>query len=166
MEEQLDQAEHQIEVQAWKIQELKQGLQAERLESERQTVALQREHQEKLHLMLRHFAEESGSSGTEAGRHLVLSRESEASKLKKDNKALRRRMQELEAVMHAAAASRNVIRLRSRSASPDQRSLKPLPAPPPTTKVTREKNKVVIRMSSSSKKSTNRDVLSFSNHHK
>lgn len=115
--------------------------------------------------MLRHFAEESGSSGTEAGRHLVLSRDSDAAKLKRENKALRRRLQEMEALMQAAAASRGVMRLRSRSASPDPpRPLKSLPAPPSTTKVTREKNKVIIRLNTPKKKSNNRDVLSFTHH--
>jgi len=48
MEEQLDEVEHETEVQGWKVMELKQLLQAERLENERRLVALQREHQEKV----------------------------------------------------------------------------------------------------------------------
>lgn len=48
MEEQLDEAEQQAEVQAWKVQELNHALQAERLEGERRLVAMQRDHQEKV----------------------------------------------------------------------------------------------------------------------
>lgn len=61
---------------------------------------LQKEHEEKLHVMLRHFAEESsGSSGAEAAsRHLLLDRDAELGKYKRENRTLKKRIQELEAL--------------------------------------------------------------------
>lgn len=148
MEEQLYQVEHENE-----------NLTHALMVADRQVVALQREHQEKLHLMLRHFAEESGSSGTETGRHLVVAKDSELSKYKRDNKQLRRRVQELEALIKTAG-NRGIRQIRSRSVSPDPAPLKQLPAPPSTTKITLEKNKVILRLNAPKKKSTNKDVLS------
>ena len=76
------------------------ALQQTHFEAERRIVVLQKDHQEKLHIMLKHFAEEtSGSSGAEAaGRHL-LDRDAELAKLKRENKNLKKRLQELEALM-------------------------------------------------------------------
>lgn len=50
--------------------------------------------------MLRNFAEESsGSSGAEAAsRHLLLDKNAELGKYKRENKSLRKRIQELEAL--------------------------------------------------------------------
>lgn len=166
MEQQLYELEHENENQAWRIQNLTQTLQTQRIEAEHQKVALQRNHQEKLHLMMRHIADESGSSGTEARNHLTLAKDDELSKLRRENKHLRRKLQEVEALMQAAAASRGVMRIRSRSNSPDVLPLKQLPAPlsasSSTSKVTREKNKVIIRLNAPKKKNTNKSFISFS----
>lgn len=156
LEQQIYELENENGNQAWRIQELTQTLQTQRIEMEREKVAMQRNHQLKLNLMLRHFAEESGSSGTEAKRNLVVANDGELTKVKRENKHLKRRLQELEALMQAAAATRSVMRIRSRSNSPDTLPLKPLPAPPSSSKVTREKNKLIIRLNAPKKKSSHR----------
>jgi len=55
--------------------------------------------------MLRHFAEESsGSSSAEAAsRHLLLDRDAELGKYKRENKSLKKRIQELEALFKTDA---------------------------------------------------------------
>lgn len=165
MEQQIYELEQENENQCWKIQNLTQALQTQRIEAEHQKVVLQRSHQEKLHLMMRHFADESGSSGTEARAQLALTKDDESSKLKRENKHLRRKLQELEEIMQAATVRKGVFRIRSRSNSPDQRLLKQLPAPPSaptsTSRVTREKNKVIIRLNAPKKKSANKSLISF-----
>jgi hypothetical protein len=95
----------QTEAQAWKIQALINALQQSHFEAERRIVVLQKEHQDKLHVMLRHFAEESsGSSGTEAAsRHLHLNSDVELGKYKRENKILKKRIQDLEALLNTDA---------------------------------------------------------------
>jgi costal 2 protein len=95
----------QTEAQAWKIHALINALQQSHFEAERRIVVLQKEHQEKLHVMLRHFAEESsGSSGTEAAsRHLNPNSDVELGKYKHENKILRKRIQDLEALLKTGA---------------------------------------------------------------
>ncbi|KAK6628465.1 hypothetical protein RUM43_002280 [Polyplax serrata] len=167
MEAQIYELEQENENQGWRIQNLTQTLQTQRIEAEHQKVALQRSHQEKLHLMMRHFADDSGSSSTEARAQMVLAKDDEASKLRRENKHLRRRLQEMEGIMQAATMRKSVLRIRSRSTSPDPQPLKSLPAPPSTSsscstsRVTREKNKVIIRLNAPKKKSTNKGLISF-----
>lgn len=98
----------QTEAQAWKIQALINALQQSHFEAERRIVFLQKEHEEKLHVMLRHFAEESsGSSGAEAAsRHLLLDRDAELGKYKRENRTLKKRIQELEALCKIDARGR------------------------------------------------------------
>lgn len=61
------------------------------MESERRLVVAQREHQEKLHLMFRHFAEEtSGQSSSGISE----------CKVKIQNKALKQRIVEMEALLY------------------------------------------------------------------
>ncbi|XP_023717471.1 kinesin-like protein costa isoform X3 [Cryptotermes secundus] len=153
MEVQLAELELQTEAQAWKIQALINALQQTHFEAERRIVVLQKEHQEKLHVMLRHFAEESsGSSGTEAAsRHLHLNSDAELGKYKRENKILKKRIQDLEALLKTDA---RVRRRRSRSVSPvtiPQQNLKQLQGSGsvPTTKVTRQKNKLIIQQQKS-----------------
>jgi costal 2 protein len=95
----------QTEAQAWKIQALINALQQSHFEAERRIVVLQKENQEKLHVMLRHFAEESsGSSGTEAAsRRLHLDSDADLGKYKRENKMLKKRIQDLEALLKTDA---------------------------------------------------------------
>lgn len=156
MEVQLAELELQTEAQAWKIQALINALQQSHFQAERRIVFLQKEHEEKLHVMLRHFAEESsGSSGAEAAsRHLLLDRDAELGKYKHENRSLKKRIQELEALFKINAR----VRRTSRSVSPvtiPQQNLKQLQGSGsvPTTKVTREKNKLIIQQHKSKKTS-------------
>jgi costal 2 protein len=95
----------QTEAQAWKIQALVNALQQSHFEAERRIVVLQKENQEKLHVMLRHFAEESsGSSGTEAAsRRLHLTTDADLGKYKRENRILKKRIQDLEALLKTDA---------------------------------------------------------------
>nr|CAD7410988.1 unnamed protein product [Timema poppensis] len=84
------------------------ALKQAKLETERRIITLQREHEAKLHLMLRHFAEEtSSSSGVEgvSRSHFILDSYAEVGKYKRENKNLKKRIQELEAVMQMACHS-------------------------------------------------------------
>ena len=88
------------------MQTLIHALQQSHYERERQIVLLQKEHEEELHVMLRHLAEESsGSSGAEAAsRHLLLrDRDAELGKYKRENRTLKKRIQELEALFKTDA---------------------------------------------------------------
>lgn len=94
------------EAQTWKIQALIHARQQSDYEAERRFVLLQREHEEEIHVMLRHLAEESsGSSGAEAAsRHLLLrNRDAELGKYKRENRTLKKRIQELEALFKTDA---------------------------------------------------------------
>nr|CAD7434818.1 unnamed protein product [Timema monikensis] len=105
MEIQLAELDHHTETQAWKIQAMGNALKQANLETERRIITLQREHEAKLHLMLRHFAEEtSSSSGVEgvSRSHFILDSYAEVGKYKRENKNLKKRIQELEAVMQMA----------------------------------------------------------------
>ncbi|XP_021922452.1 kinesin-like protein costa isoform X2 [Zootermopsis nevadensis] len=156
MEVQLMELDFQTEAQSWKIRSLINALHKSHLEAERRIVVLQKEHQEKLHIMLRNFAEESSaSSGAEAAsRHLLLDRDAELGKYRRENKSLKKRIQELEALFKTDAR----VRRRSRSISPvaiPQQNLKQLQGSgsAPTTKVTRQKNKLIIQQHNSKKTS-------------
>ncbi|KAL1129779.1 hypothetical protein AAG570_012723, partial [Ranatra chinensis] len=120
MEQQIAEQDQQIEAQAWKIQALSNALQQANIESERRLVMVHREHQEKLHLMFRHYAgETSGASSVER----------EGDKLHTQNKALRHRVLEL-----------NLKKLQGAATSH-------------TTKVTRQKNKLIIQQQKARKQS-------------
>ncbi|XP_014294174.1 kinesin-like protein costa [Halyomorpha halys] len=66
MEQQIADLDHQIEAQAWKIQALSSALQQANAENERRLVMVHREHEEKLHLMFRHYTGTSSSADTKA----------------------------------------------------------------------------------------------------
>ncbi|XP_068081950.1 kinesin-like protein costa [Anabrus simplex] len=147
MEKQLIELDVQNEAQKWKVQTLSNALQQAHLEAERHIVMLQKEHEDKMHLMLRQFAEESsGSSGTEAARHTLLGKNIELNKCRRENKNLKRRIKELETQVKFPSKAHG----RSRSVSPvliPQQNLKKLQGPgsPSTTKVTLKKNKLIIQ---------------------
>ncbi|XP_034248718.1 kinesin-like protein costa [Thrips palmi] len=168
LEVQLVEREMQTEKQMWDIQTLTHALQQDRLAAERQIILLQRQHQEKLHLMLRTFAEESSggggaSSGTDTlgNQHAGLE---EQSSLKTENRRLHRRLQDLESTLQKLQGARkaNVDQAdhphkdaRGRSISPEPIRPEPIPnknlkqlraaATALTTKVTRQKNKLIIQ---------------------
>lgn len=143
LEIQAAELEAHVESQEWGIQTLTNALKQTKLEAERRIVLLQREHEEKLHLMFRHFAEETGSSG-----HERLDKDSELARCKKENRSLRRRLADVEVLLKGPAAPR--------AASPakiPQQGLKQIaPSSQPTTKVTRQRNKLIIQKTTDSDK--------------
>lgn len=170
MERQLYELERENEKKNLYIQQLSLALQMQCDIFERERVTMQRSHQEKLNLLIRQFAEESGSSGTEAKKHLAIAEDSDLNKYKRENKHLKKRLQELEALLKmdgGEGSSSGIRRIRSRSASPNPKSLqlKSLPAPAAsfesTSRVHREKNKVILRLDSTKKKEASKDLLSF-----
>ncbi|CAL7939716.1 unnamed protein product [Xylocopa violacea] len=136
LEVQTAELESHIETQEWQIQTLTNALKQTKLEAERRIVLMQREHEEKLHLMFRHFAEETSNSG-----HERLDKDSELAKYKRENRALRKRLADVEALLKGPTLPR--------TASPakiSQQGLKQIaPSSRPTTKVTRQRNKLIIQ---------------------
>ncbi|KAI4492068.1 hypothetical protein M0802_010076 [Mischocyttarus mexicanus] len=136
LEVQTAELETHVEVQEWRIQALTNTLKQTKLEAERTIVLMQREHEEKLHLMFRHIAEETSSSG-----HERLDNDTELTKYKRENRALRKRLADVEALIKGPTAPR--------TASPakiPQQGLKQIAAAGrPITKVTRQRNKLIIQ---------------------
>ncbi|XP_046753334.1 kinesin-like protein costa [Diprion similis] len=136
LEIQAAELEAHAETQEWRIQTLTNALKQTKLEAERRIVLMQREHEEKLHLMFRHFAEETSSSG-----HDRLDKDSEMARCKRENKSLRRRLADVEGLLKGST--------HPRAASPakiPQQGLKQIaPSTQPTTKVTRQRNKLIIQ---------------------
>ncbi|XP_029038420.2 kinesin-like protein costa [Osmia bicornis bicornis] len=135
LEVQTAELENHIETQEWQIQTLTNALKQTKLEAERRIVLMQREHEEKLHLMFRHFAEETSSSG-----HERLDKDSELAKYKRENKTLKKRLADVEALLKGPTPPR--------TASPAKISQQGKQVPPssrPTTKVTRQRNKLIIQ---------------------
>lgn len=65
LEMQVVQLERECESNVWRVQTLSHLLQQNRLESERRIVLLQQQHEEKLNLMMRHFADETTSASSD-----------------------------------------------------------------------------------------------------
>lgn len=65
LEMQVIQLERDCESSVWRVQTLSHLLQQVRLESERRIVLLQQQHEEKLNLMMRHFADETTSASSD-----------------------------------------------------------------------------------------------------
>ncbi|KAK9497836.1 hypothetical protein O3M35_003751 [Rhynocoris fuscipes] len=67
LEQQLADQDQQIEAQTWKIRALSNAVQEAHIENERRLVMIHREHDEKLHLMFRHYGEQIGVSANVGG---------------------------------------------------------------------------------------------------
>ncbi|XP_049959141.1 kinesin-like protein costa [Schistocerca serialis cubense] len=146
MEIQLAEVDAQNDSLKWKIHELTNSLYQSHLEAERHIVLLEKDYQEKLHLMLRHCAEESsGSSGPEG--NAIREKNMEISQCRQENKMLKRRICQLEALLQVSGKPHAAGQLESPAAAIPQKNLKQLqgPSPSPTTKVTRKKNKLIIQ---------------------
>lgn len=102
------------------------------MEAERRIVLIQQHYEDKLNSMLRHFADETSSSG-----HERLDRDSELSKYKRENRALKRRLADVEALLKGTSPPR--------VASPQQGLKQIAPNTRSTTKVTRQRNKLIIQ---------------------
>lgn len=120
------------------------------IESERRLVLMQRQYEEKLHHMLRHFGEDTSSSG-----HERLDKHSELAKYKKENKTLKKRLADVEALLKGASLQR----VTSPCRSPQQELKEIAPNIRSTTKVTRQRNKLIIQKTTDFDKRKNSDSV-------
>lgn len=125
LEVQITELEAHIANQEWRL-----------MEAERRMVLLQRQYEEKLHHVFRHFAEETGSSG-----HERLDKDSELVKYKRENRTLKKRLADVEALFKGTTPPRGSSPYRI-----PQQGLKQItPNTRSTTKVTRQRNKLIIQ---------------------
>lgn len=115
LEQEIAELDHTIEAQAWKIQALSSALQQANAENERRLVMVHREHEEKLHLMFRHY------TGTGTG----------------TSSSADTRTDEPRALLPTSAHSAAIPQQNLRKLQPN--------SPLPTTKVTRHRNKLIIQ---------------------
>lgn len=127
LEVQITELEAHIANQDWRL-----------MEAEKRMILMQRQYEDKLHHVFRHFAEETSSSGYE---RLDKDKDSKLVKFKKENKALKKRLADVEALLKGTTPPR--------AASPCrilQQGLKQItPTTQSTTKVTRQRNKLIIQ---------------------
>lgn len=125
LEVQITELEAHIANQDWRL-----------MEAERRMVLMQRQYEDKLHHVFRHFAEETSSSG-----HERLDKDSELARYKKENRALKKRLADVEALLKGTALPRTASPCRAL-----QQGLKQIaPNTRSTTKVTRQRNKLIIQ---------------------
>lgn len=129
LEVQITELEAHIASQDWEI-----GTQ--QMEAERRIVLMQRQYEEKLHHMLRHFTDETSSSS-----HERLDKDSELAKYKRENRALKKRLADVEALLKGTTPPR----VASPCRIPHQGLKQITPNTRSTTKVTRQRNKLIIQ---------------------
>lgn len=155
LEQLISEQDVQIEAQAWKVQTLSNALQQSRIESERRLIMVHREHQEKLHLMLRQYAtlETSGASSTvELDSDKLYIQNS--NKLYLQNKELKHRVVELEGMLTHKRPSPSTSNVISTALTIPHENINKLPNKPAfITKVTRQKNKLIIQQQKTKKRS-------------
>ncbi|XP_077266208.1 kinesin-like protein costa [Temnothorax americanus] len=106
------------------------------MEAEKRLILMQRQYEDKLHHVFRHFAEETSSSGYER-----LDKDSELVRFKKENRALKKRLADVEALLKGTTPPRAASPCRAL-----QQGLKQItPNTRSTTKVTRQRNKLIIQ---------------------
>jgi len=131
LEVQITELEAHITNQDWRL-----------MEAEKRMILMQRQYEDKLHHVFRHFAEETSSSGYER-----LDKDSELVRFKKENRALKKRLADVEALLKGTTPPR--------AASPckilQQQGLKQITPSTRSTTITRKRNKLIIE------KTTDRD---------
>lgn len=129
LEVQVTELEARIASQDWEM-----GTQ--QMEAKRRIVLMQKQYEDKLHHMLRYLADETSSSG-----HERFDKDSELAKYKRENRALKKRLADVEVLLKGTTPPR--------AASPcriPQQGLKQIaPNIRSTTKVTRQRNKLIIQ---------------------
>lgn len=125
LEVQITELEAHIANQDWRL-----------VEAEKRMILMQRQYEDKLHHVFRHFAEETSSSGYER-----LDKDSELVRFKKENRALKKRLADVEALLKGttpprAASPCRILQQGLKQITPNTRS---------TTKVTRQRNKLIIQ---------------------
>ncbi|XP_072764070.1 kinesin-like protein costa [Anoplolepis gracilipes] len=126
LEVQITELEAHIANQDWRL-----------MEAERRMVLMQRQYEDKLHHVFRHFAEETSSSG-----HDRLDKDSTLARYKKENRTLKKRLADVETLLKGTTPPRTASPCRAL-----QQGLKQI-APTTTrstTKVTRQRNKLIIQ---------------------
>ncbi|XP_029167969.1 kinesin-like protein costa [Nylanderia fulva] len=125
LEVQITELEAHIANQDWRL-----------MEAEKRMVLMQRQYEDKLHYVFRHIAEETSSSG-----HERLDKDSELARYKKENRALKKRLADVEALLKGTTPPRTASPCRAL-----QQGLKQIaPNTRSTTKVTRQRNKLIIQ---------------------
>ncbi|XP_043288712.1 kinesin-like protein costa [Venturia canescens] len=132
--------ERHVELQDKRIRSLTEALQCIKIEAERRLVELQHKHEEHLHHIFRHMTDEN-SAGT--GYDLI-DRNLELARFKRENKTLRRRLAEFEALLKLPHPN-NPTTTRKNFTSPPRIVPQELRKIAPKTKVTREGNKLIIQ---------------------
>ncbi|KAL6255134.1 hypothetical protein P5V15_013468 [Pogonomyrmex californicus] len=125
LEVQITELEAHIAHQDWRL-----------MEAEKRMILMQRQYEDKLHHVFRHFAEETSSSGYDR-----LDKDSELVRFKKENRALKKRLADVEALLKGttpprAASPCRILQQGLKQIAPNTRS---------TTKVTRQRNKLIIQ---------------------
>ncbi|XP_053997033.1 kinesin-like protein costa [Hylaeus anthracinus] len=134
--------ENVIETQEWQIQALTNALKQSKLEAEKRIIFVIREYEQKLQAMYKHFAEETSSSG-----HETLDTDSELVKYKCENEILKKQLAQIKAYSKGLKPPCPVTSGRIPITAPTM-----IQGPlSPTTKVTKERNKLIIQ------KTTDRD---------
>ncbi|XP_076238472.1 kinesin-like protein costa [Calliopsis andreniformis] len=154
LEVQTAELENHIETQNWQIQTLTNALKLTKLEAETRAVVLQKDYQQKLHLMFKHFSEETSSSGEEG------LNKAEVAKYKSENERLTKLLITYKDIVEKLKKSGYIP-----NGLIDQylRKITSISPPPPklipvndhnkrdykktttTTKVTRQRNKLIIQ---------------------
>ncbi|KAL0118919.1 hypothetical protein PUN28_009505 [Cardiocondyla obscurior] len=106
------------------------------MEAEKRMILMQRQYEDKLHHVFRHFAEETSSSGYER-----LDKDSEVARIKRENRSLKKRLADVEALLKGTTPPRasspcRILQQGLKQITPNTRS---------TTKVTRQRNKLIIQ---------------------
>lgn len=125
LEVQITELEAHIANQDWRL-----------MEAEKRMILMQRQYEDKLHHVFRHFAEETSSSGYER-----LDKDSELVRFKRENRALKKRLADVEALLKGTTPPRatspcRILQQGLKQITPNTRS---------TTKVTRQRNKLIIQ---------------------
>ncbi|XP_011302870.1 kinesin-like protein costa [Fopius arisanus] len=135
LEIQLNDAEARIQSLDIRNRELNNSLKHEKVQAERRMIFLREQHEQKMHMMFRSVADETGSSSYE--KH---DKDSEIVKYRRENKFLRKRVQDLETLFRGSAVARTTSPPRI-----SQQELKQIGPCAATTKVTRQRNKLIIQ---------------------
>ncbi|XP_015110500.1 kinesin-like protein costa [Diachasma alloeum] len=137
LEMQLNDAEARIQSLDIINRELSNSLKHSKVEAERRMIFLREQHEQKMHMMFRSVADETGSSSYEKQ-----DKDSEMVKYRRENKFLKKRVQDLETLFRGSAVARTTSP--PRISQQEFKQIGPCAATT-TTKVTRQRNKLIIQ---------------------
>lgn len=135
-----------LDVQVTELETHLANLNWRRMEGERRMILLQRQYEDKLNHVFKHFAQETNSSAYSDKQY----KDFELVKYRRENKTLRKRLADVENLI------KNKNMSPTRAISPNQISQQGLkqiaPTTRSTTKVTRQRNKLIIQMTDCDKR--------------